>query len=259
MEEKALNQNLYTSLKQLGLNDQEANLYMLSLKYGPSPIASLAGYLGISRPNVYKLIKGLEEKGLAKFSTREKHARNFIVEPPTVVLQKMREMQENLSLLNKDLTLDLPELLAGYHQGESDTKIKIYKGREQYVKLFDKSIEEESKEILFCGSSKDFIDFVSWETELSWIKRRVKKNISIKVLTFASDTASELTKDDTEEKRETRIIKNMDRFESSFMIFANKVVIWQPKAPLALLIEDQFITKMMKSVFEAEWKNAKGN
>ncbi|MES2409698.1 MAG: helix-turn-helix domain-containing protein [Patescibacteria group bacterium] len=257
MEEDKMNRNLYTSLKQLGLSDQETNLYLLSLKYGPSPIVTLARYLDISRPNVYKLIKELELKGLVKSDNKEKFARNFVVEPPTAVLQKLREKQSELENLNKNLVLDLPELLAGYHQGDNETKVKIYKGREQYLNIFDKSIEEEDKEIQFYGSSKDFIKFVSWDNELSWIKRRVSKDIFIKVLTFKDEISSELKQDDKDEKRETRIIKSVGTFESSFMLFANKVVFWQPKAPLAILVEDQYITKMMKSIFESEWERSK--
>lgn len=256
-EENWTSQNLYTSLKELGLTEQETALYMVSLKLGPSPIIDLARGLGISRPNVYKLIKNLEIAGLAKYSTKEKYTRNFNVESPTIVLERLRQKREELNKLDISLSGEMSDLLAGYFQGENQTKIRVYKGKEQYIKIFDKSIEEEKKEIMFCGSSKDFIDFVSWENELSWIKRRVKRNISIKVLTFGSETASELQKDDKEELRETRIIKNLDFFESSFMLFGNKVVFWQPKAPLAVVIEDQFIFKMMKSIFQALWQISK--
>ena len=92
---KELKQNLYTSLKEIGLTESEANLYITSLSLGPTTIASLAEHLHIPRPNVYKVITGLEEHGLAVFSERKRYARTFMGGPPTVVLEKIRQKRES--------------------------------------------------------------------------------------------------------------------------------------------------------------------
>ena len=251
-----MSKNLYTSLREIGLTDVEINLYTISLNLGPSSISTIAKHLKISRPNIYKIIQGLEKYGLAKFADKGKYTRNFMVEPPTVVLEKLREKKEKIARLDNGFVSELPSLLALYHQGESSTKIKVIKGKEQYIKIFNQSVEEESKEIQFCGSTEDFINFVSWETESEWIKKRLKRDILIKVLTLPCPIAEQLQKKDSNEKRETRVLANCTPFQSSFMLFANKVVIWQPKAPLALLIEDQFITEMMKSIFKKLWSTS---
>src|SRR3989344_8679039 len=77
-QENEVDKSLYTSLKELGLLESEANLYLTSLKLGPATIASLATNLGIPRPNVYKAISGLEKHGLAKFSKKKRYARTFV-------------------------------------------------------------------------------------------------------------------------------------------------------------------------------------
>jgi len=254
MNKENLNKNLYTSLKEIGLNDLEASLYCVSLQHGPSPITEISKYLHISRPNVYKLIQSLEKHGLVNPNTKQKYTRNFMVEPPTIILEKLREKKESVSIIDNNLVLELPNLLALYHQGEGSTKIKVLKGKEQYIKIFNQSVEEENSEIQFCGSTEDFINFVSWEIETEWIKKRVKKDILIKVLALPSETTNKLMESDLKEKRETRVLKSKSPFPSSFMIFSNKVVLWQPKAPLAVLIEDQFITQMMKSIFNCLWE-----
>lgn len=246
---------IYTSLKELGLTEHETNLYIISLKLGPSSIMTLAENLQISRPNVYKVIASLEKHGLAKFSDKEKFARNFIVEPPTTLLDKIRDKKRNLAEIDQNLAVNLPELLAMYHQGTSDSKIKIYKGKSEYINIFKQSLEEESKEILFFGSSKDFVQFVSWDVEKRWIEDRVKKGINIRVLSVPSDFSDKLVINDEKELRKTKILESKD-FSSSFMLFGNKVVFWQPKAPLAIVIQDQFIYEMMKVIFEKAWEQA---
>lgn len=148
--------NLYTSLKEIGLTESEANLYITSLALGPATIAALAGHLNMPRPNVYKLIVGLEHLGLAKFSERKKYTRTFVVEPPTVVLEKLRLKRESVIELDQTLVGAMPDLLALYHQGESPTKIKVLAGEEQWYKIFFQVLDE----------AKDTIEFF-------WLRRCV--------------------------------------------------------------------------------------
>jgi sugar-specific transcriptional regulator TrmB len=256
MEQNITYKNLYTSLKEIGLSDLEINLYTVSLKLGPSPLTEVAKNLNISRPNIYKIIKSLEDYGLVRFGEKEKYARNFMVESPNVVLDILRKKKNNISEIDNGLISELPDLLAMYHQGESSTKIKVLKGKEQYIKIFNQSVEEEKTEIQFCGSAEDFINFVSWDIENDWIKKRLEKNIGIKVLALPGKVVVDLKNKDQKEKRETRILKSGNPFKSSFMLYANKMIIWQPKAPLAVLIEDQYIVEMMKELFNVLWKNS---
>lgn len=41
-----------------------------------------------------------------------------------------------------------------------------------------------------------------------------------------------------------------------FHIFSNKLVMWQPTVPMAVLIEDEYLVSMMKSVFDGMWERA---
>jgi len=253
MDKKETYQNLYTSLKELGLGDMEADLYMVSLKLGPSRISEIAKHLGISRPNVYKVIRSLEGHGLVRYSDKDKYSRSFMVEPPSLVLESLRKKKNRLSKIDEGLVLEMPDLLATYHQGEGSTKIKVLKGKEQYIKIFNQSVEEEDNEIQFCGSAGDFIDFISWDVENDWIKKRLKRDISIKVLTVPGTIPNNLKSKDDREKRETRILRVANSFRSSFMLYANKMIIWQPEAPLAVLVEDIYIVRMMRELFDVLW------
>jgi len=93
-ELKEIKQSVYNALKELGLSEFEIKLYTVSLLLGPSSLSAIATHLGISRPNVYKIIKGLELHGLVKFSERKKYTRTFMVESPTTVLEKLRKKRD---------------------------------------------------------------------------------------------------------------------------------------------------------------------
>jgi len=246
-------QNLYTCLKELGLTESEANLYVTSLMLGPSTIVSLAEHLNMPRPNVYKLIAGLEKRGLAKFSERKRHTRTFIVEPPTEVLEKLREKREVVANLDQALVGAMPDWLALYHQGETPTKIRVFQGKEQWLKIFFQVLDETKDDISFFGSADAFINMISWETEKEWIKERMQKNIHINVLLTPGKDAETLLMNDPREMRTTRFFRGKLPFATGFMLYANKVIIWQPKAPLAVLMEDEYIVEMLRSIFDELW------
>lgn len=249
-------QSLFKALEEIGLTESETNLYITSLTAGPVAVATLATQLNIPRPNVYKLIASLEDKGLTKFSERKKYSRTLTVEPPTIVLEKLRQKREEMKDLDQDLASSLPDLLALHHQGDTLTKIKVLSGKEQWMKLFFQILEEAKDEMQFCGSADAFIEFISWETEREWIKRRVEKKIHINVLLTPGKDMHSLKEEDEFEMRTTKTLEVNKPFAPGFMLYANKVIIWQPKAPLALLIEDQYIVEMMRSLFDKLWSTS---
>ncbi len=253
-----IKQTLYTSLQELGLHEHEIELYSTSLALGPSPIADLAKALNINRPNIYKVISELEKHGLAKFSERKKYNRNFMVESPTLIRDLLNKKRETLSEQDTKLFTALPDLLALYRQGELPTSVKMFEGKDQFLKIFFQVLEESKGEILYCGSAQDLISgFIGWAEEEKWIAKRLKNKIFMKALIFGGADAEKLSLDDVAQMRETRLIKNMMLFPTSFHLYANKMIIWQPKAPMAMLIEDEYIVSMFKSIFSVLWEQNK--
>lgn len=248
-----MNQNLYTSLNELGLTESEANLYVLSLRLGSSSIASLAEHLEMPRPNVYKLIAALEKYDLASISQKKRYARTFVVKPPTVVLEKLRQKQKTVTGLEQILVGSMPDLLAQYHQGDTPTKIKVLIGEEQWYKIFFQVLDEAKDSIAYFGSADAFIHLTSWDTQNEWIRQRVKKKLHVDALLTPSDDTKKLQSTDHEEMRTTKIYHGLP-FITGFMLFGNKVIIWQPEAPLAVLIEDEYIVQMLRSIFNTLWK-----
>lgn len=248
-----IEQDLHLALVELGLHESEMGLYLTSLKLGPVGIAKIAETIGIPRPNIYKAIAGLEERGLARFSDRKKYTRTFVVEPPTVVLEQLRKKRAAMADLARNLVSAMPDLLARYHQGETLTKLRVLQGKEQFLAAFFSILDEEGEETQFFGSAKDFLKFISWDEEYRWMARREERGIFVRSLLLPSDEAELLHKTDKEHLREIRIIKGLPPFVTAFQLYANKVLIWQPEGSLALQIEDEFIVAMLRSIFERLW------
>lgn len=248
-----LRDSLYTSLKELDLTEKEIDLYIISLQTGPSPLSSIAEKMSISRPNIYKLIDGLERKGLTSFSDKKKYGRNFTVVSPTMVMERIERKKETLRNASSLLNASMPDLLSLYKQGDTLTKVKVFEGKNQFIDLFQSTLDETKDNMKFFGSGDDFINFISWEEEIAYIKRRVKKGIFIKVLIIPGKEVTDQYTSRPKELRETRIIEGIKPFTSTYQVFGKKVIFWQPRAPLALLVEDEYIANMLENVFDFMW------
>lgn len=251
LSQTELKEVLDTSLQELGLTENEKGLYLTSLQLGPSTISALGEALAVPRPYVYKLIEALERVGLAKFSERKKYLRTFMVESPSKLMELVRAKKEQLEQQNQTLLQKMPDLLALYRQGELPTSVRIYQGETEYYKLFFQMLEEAQGEILSFGAGEEYVkSFPALETS-RWSKERLARKIWLKTLSLPTKLLEPVL--DPSDYRETKILSTMNPFVTSFQIFGKKAAIWQPEARLALLIEDEFITQMLKSIFDLLW------
>lgn len=248
--------SLYTPLREIGCTDQEIEVYTTSLLLGPSPIQNIAARLSIARPNIYKVIQSLEERGLARFSEKKKYARNFLVASPTVVLEKLRAKEQEMLVGARELSQALPDIMSLYHQGDMASKVKLLEGGDQFLRVFWSILEEGKSPLRFIGSAGEFINFISWDEEKRWIKERVRRNLFINVLLFPEKDAVILHDRDKKEMRETRFINDITPFITGILLFGNKAALWQPKAPSVVLIEDEFIVQMFQNIFDRLWETA---
>lgn len=240
-------------LRELGCSDAEIEVYAQSLARGPASIASLASSLGMARPNVYKVIQQLEKKGLARLSEKKRYARNFQVVSPAVVLERLRERQRRMDDDVHLLSRAMPDIVSLYKQVDLPAKVEVVTGREQFLRIFWNILEEGQPPLRFCGSIKDFLGFISWNEERKWIAERMRRGHSIQALLFKDPDSETMRAKDAQEMRETRFLTSVAPFKTSFQLFGNKAVFWQPATPAAILVEDELVVDMLKSIFDRLW------
>ena len=249
-----LKENLYTILKELGLSPQEIDLYLASLSLGSASITKLSKHIGVSRPNVYKLIHALEKHGLADFSKQKKYQRDFMVKSPALVLEKFRRRKSEYEQMEKEVSLSMPELLGLYSQGAESSRIKIFESKDALTQmLIQLHTEETESPTLVFGSVEYHLDVMKWGGYEKLVGERVKRGIELKMLLLKSHTAEMMRERAKEELREVRFLKNKLPFHTAFQVFSKKVLFWQPKAPLAILIDDEYIAEMCRSIFYGFW------
>lgn len=240
-------------LVSLGLSTTERNLYVTSLKLGPTPIASLAAHLGISRPNIYTIIRSLEKRGLANFSSQQRYSRTFMVESPEVIRSLLRRQEQMLENYNQSITREFPDLLALYQQGNNPTNIRIYQTEEDWDKMYVDLLMGVREELLYFGFVKRFAQSrISGEEQIK--NERIQQGLHIKLLCFDTPFNVELQKSDKRELRETRFIPNAPLFQTAFHVIGKKVILRQHRTGLAIRIDDEHFAQMFRTIFYCYWE-----
>jgi len=246
---KAMEQDLRVIFSELGISTDSIQLYFLMLKTDKQNITQFAKQMQVSRPHIYKLVGELESRNIVSWISGGLQTCS-----PTDILQKIRDKEKRLTSLEQTYLSMLPALIEGHQQGNQASKIKVISTAEDFLALFFQILDEESETIKYFGSAADLFAFISWDTEREWIRKRLKRNIAMKALILPSEDTRTLQKSDKKELRETRVFLSEIPFVTSFHLYANKVVFWQPKAKNALLVEDEYIVQMMRSLYEFCWK-----
>jgi hypothetical protein len=140
-----------------------------------------------------------------------------------------------------------------YQQGDRPTTLKIYDTKKDWVDAFFAVLKETQGEYLFFGNVEKFLAFAP-SVQQEWVDERVKRGIKGRLLALPSEATKGKFGRDKEELRETRFLAATKPFEASYLIFGKKMIVWQPKAPLAILIEDEYIVQMQRSAFDMLWE-----
>jgi len=247
---------IYAALNELGLTENEQRLYVTSLNKGPLSISRLAEQLAISRPNLYKIIDGLAAKGLVDPQSRKRYTKNFSVEPPTVISELLKTKRSSQSKIDHAFIEQLPQYMNNFKQGEGPLKVKVLVGRKDFEKMYIQMYEEAQDDIRFCGSLREFTQAFGKEFVVMNVQKRLERNVKGIALLLPSDRDYYTAEEHRAHQREVRYLDGFGEFLTSFHIFSNKVVFYQPKVPMAVLIEDEYIVAMMKCLYEGLWAKA---
>ena len=79
-------------LTQLGLNNIEQEIYLITLEYGPAPASLLAKQANLNRVTVYEILKRLSRQGYVKIRAKKGvKIKNFLAEDLSVIKEKLNK------------------------------------------------------------------------------------------------------------------------------------------------------------------------
>jgi HTH-type transcriptional regulator, sugar sensing transcriptional regulator len=181
------NTDLITLLMNVGLNVNQALVYLAVLELGPSAVADIAKKSGLKRPTCYLLLEELEAQGYATRITDSKHTMYSVI-PPKQLLQLVEQRYRHFAN-----TVDQLEALA--KQSPNKPIIRFFEGEAGLIEAYLFALDHaKGDELLIYGSP--YLDLHFPTARATGLARHHDKNISLSLLWPDSDITLPPLEDD---------------------------------------------------------------
>lgn len=236
------------SLRNIGMEDNEAKIYLYLWKKGPCTQQTISDETNILRQTVYEVMKKMEAKGFVSISLVGKR-KSYIAAEPKHLLNQLKEKEEFFS-----------EALPEFEKIKSLEQIFLnsqsFVGMAGLKNLFSLTLESKS-EILWLANKETSDKIFQGYYWHNYAKKRIQKKIPIKLIIEPTKQ-----KDwDTDKKifRETRRNSLADKEKSSFVLFDDKIIIYSliEDKLQGVFIQDKATKQLFEKMFYDFWERSK--
>lgn len=241
--------SLTAVLRNLGLNEKEAKVYLACLELGSATVQEVAEKAGVKRTSVYNFIEDMKARGFITEVKEEKKSL-LIAEDPHSLLKKTEEQKKQLEKM-------LPEFLSIYNLPGNKPRVKFYQGIDGIKRVYEKTLDlEKEQEIYLISDYEQMFNFIDSQWLWEYADRRAKKGIKAFCVAKKSLSAQKVRQKDNKQLRETRFLENVD-LETEINIFGNNIALLSFRKPFTgIIIEDAAISQTLFSVWKIVWQQA---
>lgn len=243
-----MKKNLQTTLKDIGLSDNEARVYLASISLGPTTVLKIARHAELKRTTVYSVIEDLKQKGLMKIELRGLKSL-YSPEDPKKLDVILREREKTFAKL-------LPEFEALYNYSEQGTLVKYYEGFESVKGIYNMLIKDvRPKDSYLVISDQEKWYKQDPEFFQGFMERRAKLNLQIRMLLRDSELAREHKKYSKNYNLNIKLLDRNSKLNTDIVITPQHLMIQQmTHEVVALVIDNPPIIETHQELFELLWK-----
>jgi len=236
---------LEKTLKEYGLNEKQAKVYLACLQVGSGPVLKIAEKAGLARSSTELVLRSLQQKGLVS-SFYKKSIRHFSAEDPHAIVASLKERTEMMEEA-------LPKFMAMYRSTKNHPSVRFYEG-ERAMKLILNEILDEATELLCFASAEDL--FSTIEGFGDFVKKRMQARIPLRVILRDSSKAQERKVLGPQELREVRLISEEYEYHGLIYVWKDKIAMFSFADDLsAIVIESKELAQVQREMFSALWVN----
>lgn len=170
-------------LRQAGLNEKEATVYVALLELGPSPVRTLAVRAGINRGTTYEILKSLIDLGLVSYFHKTRH-QYFTAEHPSKITTLIEIKQRELEQTRKSMDQIVPLLEAKSNQSTGQPRVRFFEGQHGIRAILEDvlSTMAAAKEKSYSVYSSADIREHLYRGFQDFAKKRVKLGINVRTI-----------------------------------------------------------------------------
>ena len=232
------------ALKDLGLSDQETDVYISLLRSGGAIASVVAKNTGIKRTTVYALLKALSKKGFVTMYYRKNKQLYYAEKPQRVANHYEKKISSFVDLIPSLESLEKKQL--------NMVGLRFIETLDELKKFYNEILEEcKGKDYKIIGTAK-YWQGLDKNYFIKYRKDRAKAKIKTKLL-----LTEESKKDNPKDKNLLRDVKFLSKkygFKSTMDIFNDKVLIISPElSSLAVVIAVPAMVDIFDAMFNIIW------
>ncbi|MFZ5955227.1 MAG: TrmB family transcriptional regulator [Nanoarchaeota archaeon] len=242
----------YSMLQEIGLNPQEINVYINTLKSGLAKASEIARKSGVKREAVYYTLGSLIEKGMIN-EVLKSSVRYYSAISPDRIQGLLNEQNENKKRIIKEL---LPELQSIKNSFLTTPKVEIYEGDMGFKNIASMMLDKRNSEI-YCYVPFCIFDKFPFFQEKFRMLRRSKK-IKLRGITEDCDEMRQIAKSDKKELRITKYNNLIRNKQIALYILDDRLIILEVNnnEKIGICIHDKTICALQKEIFKIIWENS---
>ncbi len=233
-----------TALRELGLSDQEAAVYISLLRSGGTIASTVAKDIGIKRTTVYAILKAMAQKGFVTQYYRKNKQLFYAERPERVAHYFEKKVSSFIDIIPALESIEKKDIqIAGLRFIQTMNELKQF---------YDGILGEyKNKQYCAIGST------VAWqglepEFFTSFRKERAAAHIKTKIL--ITEESRKINPDDPTLLREVCYLPEKYQFKSTIDIFKDKVLIVSPElSTLAVVIAIPAMVDVFQGMFDMIW------
>ncbi len=237
----------HTIIKDLGLTENEAAVYLAALSLGPTTVLSIAKASGLERANIYRVIESLQKRGLMSTTLDGIKSKYEVASPD--------RLEQLADTRRQKLQDALPELRAMYNQKAGISDVKFYRGIDGIKTAYEGMFEKlKPSDFYYVVSNLD--DWYPLDAAYleSFVQKRIKRNIKLKMLLQDGEKAEYNKKFEKNFMQEVKILPEGTVLETDTIITPHEVVVVQFNEPITtFVIENPSLISSYKQYFDIMW------
>jgi len=245
-------------LIQAGLSEEQAQVYQALLEKGPQRASDLTKWTGIKRGLIYKVLEQLEVMSLVSKQGGPGTVAVFSPSHPSLLLSNIEKKEKEIALTREMLSSSLGSLSSKFNLITGKPNVQFFEGKEGVERVLADTLNTKNEILTYVDMT--IVEKYFKEINDRYITKREKAGIQKRLLTLENEFTKNLFTQWQKENpdffklTDLRMVKTpINEVEGAIQIYENKIgIITIAKENLiSILIEDERINKLLKSMFEA--------
>lgn len=251
--------------KTLGLNSVENEIFEYLLEYQSGMASDVRKVLRLDRTIFYRCLSSLENKGIVTISGKLRR-QNIEMRDIEVLKKILHEKQEDIAQASKSLNTiqkQIKELRDIRYQKDN---IRVFSGKRAFMQAMNETLlgggkiyrdltPDSASVYQLAGGKQAYLEFIH-----DFKSRRIQKNIYIRILLDSNaKNIDELDHTNIVDLKEVRQFGSNLKLDCFLNTCGDRTLFYtkDKNGSWGLVIKDEFIAKLLNTLFDLIWSQAK--